>query len=974
LLAIARPRVRIARKGLLAFAALALASPAAAARGPAPESQAPQLPVVAARCQDGPDLQRLSFDWGTVVPHRVEHARTRLVITFAQPARIDLAPLLQARPRCVRRASARQVDAGVVVEIELPQAMEVRDAQLADRVVIDLFLPARRPAAEPPAAATATAAVETPAGPEPADRIRLVPEPPAEARPPSGPAPAVARAAASEPAPPAIDNAPVRFAWAKPVAAALFMRGASAWLVFATPSEQDTSAIRRRLGEAHVAAIEQRPHPRATVLRLSLQTEKRPELQRDGAAWLLSLTDAPQAGQPVAPRPESVDADHGRMLLPVAEPAEPIAFTDPDAGDNLIVVPLPQLGRGLPRGYDLAPFRLLPSQQGIAVQPQIDGLRVRSLADGIELTAAGGLRLSPVAAAVHAASQLVLAPEASRLITPEEWHFGDDVAFVRARADLLHADAGEALPARAARSMQLSSLYLSHGLAAETLGQLERSRQLRPELAEQPAFRLQRGIARLLLHRTDEAAADLTSTGVGDSDEGRLWQALVRGTLPAAAELAPARATSIVAGYPSALRRAAMLALIDAAITTGEEATAEKLITAARLQDPAARANAWLDYEEGRLQAGRGNVEAAVAAWDRVRDQPTAMAEPETRAALARLALLRREHKMPPVEAVNVLERLRTIWRGDDLELATLRELGRAYADLGDNLAAMRSWQTAVSQFGATPAGAALLRDMASLLATVMQQQPAAGVPAWKTVALYREFKELVPAGSAGVLLQQHYAQRLLEADLPQAAAEVLGHLLTTPIPQLERAQVGLTQAGIELQEGQPQAALLTLQRSAATDLPAELQRQRRLTTARALIGLKRSADALALLADDPTPAAAHVRLLALRAEGDWSGTAAALDAAPSGEVVPARALERALDAAAALTLANDRAGLDRLRDKTAELPREQPAGRALELVTRPSLPIAPTAAAVAGAVAEAEELTRAVRETLAASAKAAAH
>ena len=189
----------------------------------------------------------------------------------------------------------------------------------------------------------------------------------------------------------------LRFSWPNPAAAAVGVRDWTMWIVFDQPSRQDTQLLRRLAGEGRIAAIHQRPHPRATVLELTMTEPVFPRLEKDGLAWIVHLasTRPPATAEAIVSLPTAGDGHAMRLVLPVAEPAEPVAFTDP-AGGSLVFVPLGEVGRGISRGFAYPEARLLTSPQGIAIAPLADDLSVRSLPDAVELSRPSGLAVSPV--------------------------------------------------------------------------------------------------------------------------------------------------------------------------------------------------------------------------------------------------------------------------------------------------------------------------------------------------------------------------------------------------------------------------------------------------------------------------------------------------------------------------------------------------------------------------------------------------
>ena len=77
--------------------------------------------------------------------------------------------------------------------------------------------------------------------------------------------------------------------------------------------------------------------------------------RRDGSAWIVDLrprAEAPTDDIAVTPDLSSMPA---RLLLKVAAPSDPLAVTDPEVGDKLLVVPIPEPAKGVADGVGDGP-------------------------------------------------------------------------------------------------------------------------------------------------------------------------------------------------------------------------------------------------------------------------------------------------------------------------------------------------------------------------------------------------------------------------------------------------------------------------------------------------------------------------------------------------------------------------------------------------------------------------------------------
>ena len=527
--------------------------------------------------------------------------------------------------------------------------------------------------------------------------------------------------------------------WDRPVAAAVFRRGETLWCVFDSPSQQNITALAGEAGPP-VRRIEQEPHDRATVLRIAAEAGIEPRLERDGLAWILRFSPAaPDAGEPITPTPDFSSAGGPRLVLPVAEPGSPLAVTDPEIGDTLVVVPVVPLGSRVGATYTYPQFRLLASLQGVVVQPLIDTLRVRSLRDGVDITSSDGLAISPVVNAARSAAPPV-GPD--RLLDPRGWTDDSSAGFAARHRALERSVIESAGAERERNRLRLAQFLLGHRFAAEALGILALATEERPALAAEPRLLVLRGAARVMAGRAAEARDDLARAGASGADEVGMWAAAAR----VAAAGSPAdlsrlpQWTAIAVGYPAALRGLLASMLAEAAVAAGRSKEAGELLDIARPDAKSAEERARIAYLEGMRKQADGDIEGALASFDQA-----AAIDPRRGRALAGLArtlLLRREERISVDQAIAALDALRFAWRGDEIELRLLRELGRLYLQAGDYPAALRTLKLAAAAFPGLPGSDETTKQMVQAFEQLYLEGGADRLPPVKALALYEEFKE----------------------------------------------------------------------------------------------------------------------------------------------------------------------------------------------------------------------------------------
>jgi hypothetical protein len=618
--------------------------PIPASRDPAAP---PGAPAVSVRAGEHDGYSRIVFDWPRRVGYKVTRAGSAATVTFDRPARIGLEALVRRPAKFVGEATARATDGGVAVTLSIPEAARMRDFRSGSKVVVDVLAPAagavapaaaeKSPPAEiktppvakksPPAAKTATqapAAKTEPPAPTPRSATPTagtpstapVPVPPKQApktskvaaspptslvpdkpqslkpqaagagnQPPATPSPPPSSAAAP------LDAVTLRFDWQEPVAAAVFRRAGSLWVIFDQDTPVDVASLKTAGGNV-VRAIERVPAEKATVLRFDTVAGVNPGLRRDGLAWMLDFRQQPlRPSTSIEAEAQPTSPAGSRIFLPVPEPGRAIAVRDTRVGDNLIVIPIIPLGHGIERRREYPELQVLPSAQGVVVQPRIDDLRVRPLRQGIELTSAGGLQISSVTPQAEANASLDVMRPLTRIFDLEEWREGDLSEFIsnKQRLQLDIATANEV--DREASRLNLARYYFSLGLAAETKAVLRLAGENRPEIEGEPEFRAMRGASNFLMGRYVEATSDLSAAILDGNDEADFWRAALSAAAGNLVSAAPAlkRTGGIIRPYPQALKMPLGLLVANAAIATGDIKQAAHHLEVLGIELPTAR-------------------------------------------------------------------------------------------------------------------------------------------------------------------------------------------------------------------------------------------------------------------------------------------------------------------------------------------------------------------------------------------------
>jgi hypothetical protein len=649
------------------------------------------------------------------------------------------------------------------------------------------------------------------------------------------------------------------------VGVAAFRRGNSALVVFDQQLPLDLAPWRDDpvFGSAAIQQL-----PTATVVQLHLEPDKALSLSQAPHVWRITVVPAEPKLLPI-----HATAANGRLVMAAAAPGRAVSLTDPDTGATLLVGTQRQPGQGMAVLRRAVEYVLMPTWQGIAVEPISDEVALRPVQDGFVLAGdANGLALSPT-------------PDSANFLTHADtltrrFDFAAlpaDALMQRLRRQVADDAATPALgrgPGRRAAAQTMISL----GLGAEAQAMLQLAVADDPHEAEAADNAALTGMAAVLAHRASEAVG-LDDERLSGTDDMALWRAVhlaeqQEGSPQAAAVFAAT--LPLVLAYPSPLRDRLLPLVAETLVTGGETATAAALL-AERNDDPA------LDLARGMLQEARGDTVAALATYD-------AQASSRDRSLYARAATRGLELRLASggidaKQAADRMDKLLYAWRGDLRERSLRERLAELRARAG-------AWRSALGLLRETEAifpadKAAVHAELNDMFAAMLRDDSADALPPLELTALVEENADLLPVGPAGDLLQARLADRLLALDLPKRADPVLQKLMLAAPSDVSRAGYGARLAALRLREGDAAGALAALAASNVESPPADLAERRTLLLAAAHARLGEADRALAALSALDTPSADESRATILERANDWSGAEKALSAY-AAKVVPA--------------------------------------------------------------------------------------
>ncbi len=858
---------------------------------------APSAEALEIRAGQAADFSRIEFRWAGGASAAAKREGQKLTLRFSRNAAPNVANLKAFPPRWLKDAAARSVDGHLEVELTLAEGADAKVGQADGATYVNLF--------EAKAAAAPAVAAQPLTPPRP---VKVMAESTAT-------------------------QTTFKFAWPETVAAAVFRRGESVWIVFDTPAVMDIKDV------PHVAPqfskIEVVKGDSYSAIRIESPVVVPVLASGGGSQWTISLGGPPVPASTGVTLGRDTESETPGLQAALAGATRAIWIDDPSSGDRFVAVAALGPAKGMEARHRYADLTILPTLQGVVIEPRAQDLTVNVQGDLVKIGRPQGLALSSLSA-ITSSLALSDGPQAAQmpaLVDFEGWSRLGPEGFYK-RYDALRnaaveesatdAQANTGRPPQIQARMALARFLVGSDLEFEAIGVLDLVAKSYPSMLSDREFRGLRGAAKVMAGRYDDAAVDFASPVLNGEPSAALW----RGYIAAKAGRWTDARKAFGEGYPALglvtpdWRARFARADAEAAINLNDLKTAQTQLTYAAAVGASQAEDLATSLWRGRLYQAQGNPDKALEIYDLVAAAPRA--ELSAAATLWAGKLRLTQAKITPAQAADIFDGLRFRWRGDAIEIETIRTLGQLEVSLGRYREALYALRSAVQRDDDVPGVAELQADLSNIFHSLFIDGKADGLQPLDALALWDDFAPtLAPIGAEGDQMVRNIARRLVDVDLLEQAAVNLEWQANGSgrLQGVARAVVDTDLAMIYLMDRKPEKALNAINVSRTTVLPNDLNTRRRLLSARALMGLGQYDTALEMLELEKSGEADELRAEIAWGAKDWAKAGAGYEKRLADRWKNPAALTveeetRLLRAAISFSLANDDPGLARLRDR----------------------------------------------------------
>jgi tetratricopeptide (TPR) repeat protein len=520
---------------------------------------------------------------------------------------------------------------------------------------------------------------------------------------------------------------------------------------------------------------------------------------------------------------------------------------DPESGQRLALVPVPNAALANPKGMVFAEFSIEPTLAGFAALPIDEAVTIKRLAESVLIGHEIKLNLSSLP------KEKVEPPVQKRalMLDLDSWNRDSRGTIRETERDFLRAAAEAPRVTRSEARAKLAHFYLANQLYPEALAVLDVLSADDRQAGTSKQILFLKAFASTMMGRLVDATRLLAEPAIAVEGEQKLLQAVV----DAKALRYPQAAANFKLSqyeldrYPEALQSEFRQFAIVAAIEAQEPAFARDQLLAFERIDTRFRDPNVQQLLAARLAESQGQNAEAFNSYSLAMQSRDRRIAAEARFGRASAGLA--DGKITPEDARAEFETLAAIWRRSEVEVKSLERLGEFYANEGRWREAFLASQRATAIMPDHPATRRMEEAMGRRFENLFLNKETDKLSKVEALAIYQEFRSLMPVGRRGDEIARRLADRLHDLDLVSEATEILEHQIKNRLEGVARSSVATRLAIMYLQNRQPTQALTALRATRLASVPEDLRRPRTLIEARALGELFRTDLAIEVLAND---------------------------------------------------------------------------------------------------------------------------
>lgn len=560
------------------------------------------------------------------------------------------------------------------------------------------------------------------------------------------------------------------FPYENNIQSAVFQRNGYLWIVY---NDKVIASKEEIFSHPLFKSIDMIDHPSSTILRIVLEKNVYPSVQKKGNFWILSLSEEKEERPALSLIPTK---ENGTIQIQM-EKTNPVEWIDPETQEHLIAFPLSIPGEHVTHTYTTPAIELPQTIQGFVIAMQNNHLSAEYKENKWVLSSLEGLHLTPD--------------------IPFEWQMDNNLLDFSLYKDFTNEDFNKEkkrltslilnAPAEQKKELrkELARLYLSQGFGAEALSILQQSSQTDEYLGL-------KGAALTLMERDEEALKTFDQIKVPDRSI-HFWKSLVHPDMSLSQR-------NLLSQLPQKLStRLSFKALEKAFLHKNTRVIRYLLDKLQSIPKNPYQEQAYLFYK-GLDALSRQQRADAFTFFQQIPKNPFSIYSALAEYEIVNMNL--ENQKITLNEAVSKLENIQYRVRNTSAEPTILRTLAALYRRQNQYTKALRTYKMLLS---IAPDAQAPMEMTRLFTEGMLHNQDK---PPIERIAFYYEFKELVPNNQTGDEIMHRLIHDFVSLDLLDEAYQIATLLTKHRLEGEEKQIIALEAALAALINHKPQEAL----------------------------------------------------------------------------------------------------------------------------------------------------------------------
>lgn len=676
----------------------------------------------------------------------------------------------------------------------------------------------------------------------------------------------------------------LNFKWDKDVAAAVFIRSNYLWIIF---NEKSTINIQNIIDtyKNNIVSAEQIDNEQFTIIKLKFNQLTNVRAFKKDSNWIVEL---PPFGKSRAYNPAKIISQYNTpfsqgIFFPAESMAEPsLLLLDPEIGDTISVVTLYQGDCGVDIARNFVDFKLFKSAQGFAVSLISDNALLQIIKPGIEIIVpkdhfvTNKTDASLIESAFKNSSNDLPINIDNYTINSFIPMKNEDFSKEKKRIDLKNTVSTDQNKSKG--FFNLANFYFANQMYREAVSAYKLALNDTYAASYNKNIMIKLGIANFMSFHNIEANQAFESINLNNLEKNELheitlWKELTKIQITGNGN--PIDIKNLTEGFLSKYPRDIQEAIIEKYIEFSIEIddNLKNLLSLCKIftsQSENLYFKNSLKYYTGLITKKIGDSDNALKIWKDL-SQNFEDAFNSTRARFQYIVLLLDKKNIDNATAEDELENLLLRWRGDDVEAKILQKLGDLYYEDKNYTRALNIWKNLVGNLSSSGESLFITSKMSNAFVNLfISEVTSSQISDLQLIALFYQFKELLPIGKMGDTITSYVAQRMINLDLLSRAAMLLTHQVKYRLEGTEKLNAASKLALVYLMNRKPDMAIKTLDETEIPNMDYDLFQSRNQIKAEALMQQQKYDEALFLIRDNFTDSANNIKTTIFMQQNNW--------------------------------------------------------------------------------------------------------